>query len=77
MVTAEEIIQAVDEIARQFHPERIILFGSCAYGTPTPDSDVDLMVGDEVGEEACGDCIEIAPLHEGAFSDGYSGARRS
>ncbi len=33
-----------DEIARRFRPERIILFGSYAYGTPTEDSDVDLLV---------------------------------
>jgi predicted nucleotidyltransferase len=26
------------------HPEKIILFGSFAYGKPTPDSDVDLLV---------------------------------
>src|SRR5205823_8306109 len=31
-------------IVRRFHPDRIILFGSYAYGTPTPDSDVDLLV---------------------------------
>lgn len=31
-------------IAEEFHPRRIILFGSYAYGTPTGDSDVDLMV---------------------------------
>jgi predicted nucleotidyltransferase len=32
------------QIAERFHPDRIILFGSYAYGTPTPDSDVDLLV---------------------------------
>src|ERR1051326_4000941 len=32
------------QIAREFRPERIILFGSYAYGQPTPDSDVDLLV---------------------------------
>ena len=32
------------QIARRFQPERIILFGSYAYGRPTPDSDVDLLV---------------------------------
>jgi len=33
------------EILRhQFAPERVILFGSYAYGTPTWDSDVDLLV---------------------------------
>ena len=31
-------------IAEEFHPEKIILFGSQAYGKPTPDSDVDLLV---------------------------------
>lgn len=32
------------EIATRFHPEKIILFGSHAYGRPHPDSDVDLLV---------------------------------
>jgi len=32
------------EIADKFHPEKIILFGSHAYGTPHEDSDVDLLV---------------------------------
>ncbi|MDX2029821.1 MAG: nucleotidyltransferase domain-containing protein [Blastocatellia bacterium] len=31
-------------IADEFKPEKIILFGSHAYGTPTPDSDLDLLV---------------------------------
>ncbi len=31
-------------IAEEFEPEKIILFGSYAYGKPTPDSDVDLLV---------------------------------
>ena len=31
-------------IAEEFKPEKIILFGSHAYGKPTPESDVDLMV---------------------------------
>ncbi len=33
-----------EQIAADFHPERIILFGSYAYGKPTADSDVDLLV---------------------------------
>ncbi len=44
MITQSQIQQVSDEIARQFQPERIILFGSYAYGTPTEDSDVDLLV---------------------------------
>lgn len=36
--------RAVKRIAETLHPEKIILFGSYAYGNPTPDSDVDLLV---------------------------------
>jgi predicted nucleotidyltransferase len=32
------------QVAERFQPERIILFGSYAYGTPQADSDVDLLV---------------------------------
>jgi len=31
-------------IAKRFNPEQIILFGSHAYGQPTAESDVDLLV---------------------------------
>jgi predicted nucleotidyltransferase len=42
--TLEQIYALAQEIARKFHPQRIVLFGSYAYGTPTRDSDVDLLV---------------------------------
>jgi predicted nucleotidyltransferase len=44
VVTEQAILHAVDEIARRFKPERVILFGSYAWGTPTEDSDIDLLV---------------------------------
>ncbi len=34
----------VRQVVDQFHPDKVILFGSHAYGRPTPDSDVDLLV---------------------------------
>jgi predicted nucleotidyltransferase len=34
----------VKQIAEKFQPEKIILFGSYAYGKPRPESDVDLLV---------------------------------
>src|SRR5579864_857721 len=34
----------VRQIARRFDPDKVILFGSYAYGTPHLDSDVDLLV---------------------------------
>lgn len=36
--------QAVRKIAETLKPKKIILFGSYAYGNPTSDSDVDLLV---------------------------------
>ena len=39
------IIQQIgDRIGRDFHPEKIILFGSQAYGIPKYYSDIDLLV---------------------------------
>jgi predicted nucleotidyltransferase len=32
------------QVAEQFQPEKIVLFGSYAYGTPHADSDVDILV---------------------------------
>jgi predicted nucleotidyltransferase len=40
----EVIRELISRIALQFRPERIILFGSYAYGKPRPESDVDLLV---------------------------------
>jgi uncharacterized protein len=31
-------------VAERYHPQKIILFGSYAYGTPRPESDVDILV---------------------------------
>jgi predicted nucleotidyltransferase len=44
MTTNELIADMADRIARDFHPLRIILFGSHARGDATADSDVDLLV---------------------------------
>ena len=43
-VTDAVIQKMVRKIVRQFHPDRVILFGSRAKGTARPDSDVDLLV---------------------------------
>ena len=43
-VTLPGIHKIVQQIVDRFHPQQVILFGSHAYGTPTADSDVDLLV---------------------------------
>lgn len=44
MAGPDDIIAFVDEVAERFRPGRIVLFGSYAYGKPTADSDVDLLI---------------------------------
>lgn len=41
---AERVEPYLRVIVERFHPERIILFGSYAYGQPDRDSDFDLLV---------------------------------
>jgi uncharacterized protein len=43
-VTEEILAEIVRRIVTTLHPERVILFGSYAYGTPSDHSDVDLLV---------------------------------
>ncbi|MEK7146791.1 MAG: nucleotidyltransferase domain-containing protein [Patescibacteria group bacterium] len=43
-ITQEKIQEVTEKIVREFQPEKIILFGSYAWGTPTQDSDVDLFI---------------------------------
>ena len=43
-IPQEAIDYVVWQIAEKFQPLKIILFGSYAYGTPRPESDVDLLV---------------------------------
>lgn len=44
MVDMKSIHELTARIVRAYHPERVLLFGSYAYGTPSADSDVDLLV---------------------------------
>ncbi|HUU68510.1 MAG TPA: nucleotidyltransferase domain-containing protein [Planctomycetota bacterium] len=44
MSVKAQIREMVKLIVKQFHPEKIILFGSQAQGDAGPDSDVDLLV---------------------------------
>lgn len=40
----KKIEEVAQKIGNNFKPDRIILFGSYAWGTPGPDSDVDLFI---------------------------------
>src|SRR5438270_819088 len=44
MLSPELLQEIVRRLVDEFHPERIILFGSHVWGTPSPDSDIDLLI---------------------------------
>jgi len=44
MITQAQIQVVVDKLVAALQPEKIILFGSYAYGEPNEDSDIDLLV---------------------------------
>jgi predicted nucleotidyltransferase len=44
LISRDAIRMFVNDLVNRFHPSRVILFGSYAYGNPNPDSDVDLLV---------------------------------
>ncbi len=58
-VTRRQINAVVRKIVDEFDPEQVILFGSYAYGKPTIDSDVDLLVVMESNERRAQRGIKI------------------
>ncbi len=44
MITQRQLTEITKKIVKDFQPERIILFGSYANGTPGENSDLDLLV---------------------------------
>ena len=68
MVTRQQIEDFANEIARQFSPEKIILFGSQARGTPNEDSDVDMLVMMDFEGRGARKAAEIRTAVEHHFS---------
>ncbi len=48
---AREVIQNIlEKLISEYSPQKVILFGSYAYGEPNPDSDIDLLIVKETTE---------------------------
>ena len=60
----EIISEVVEKIKKEYKPEKIILFGSYAYGTPTEDSDIDLFIVKETDKRRIDRFVEVSPLVE-------------
>ncbi len=59
LVTRAQIRAVVERIVETAHPDKVILFGSYAYGKPTIDSDVDFLVVMESDERPAKRAIRI------------------
>lgn len=61
-ITEDKIRQAVQKIVDAVHPDKVILFGSYAYGTPNDDSDVDLFVVMESNQSIRARTIQLSEI---------------
>ena len=66
-VTLKDIQKIVQQIVEHFYPQKVILFGSYAYGQPTEDSDVDLLIVMETDEKPLHAAARIAALVDHPF----------
>ncbi len=67
LTTLEGIRGVTRQIVHQFHPQKVILFGSYACGQPTEDSDVDLLVLIDTAEPPLHVAAKIAAMVEHPF----------
>jgi predicted nucleotidyltransferase len=44
MINLKKIEEAKERLVTEFNPEKIYIFGSYAWGNPTEDSDLDIMI---------------------------------
>ncbi len=58
-VSRKQINAVVKKIVGEFNPEKVILFGSYAYGKPNIDSDVDLLVVMQSNEHRARRAVKI------------------
>ncbi len=59
------IREVVDKLQTEYQPEKVILFGSYAYGEPTQDSDVDLLIIKNTDKRVIDRWIEVKKLLRG------------
>jgi uncharacterized protein len=56
---ADQLRPYLEVIIERFHPQQIVLFGSYAYGHPSPDSDVDLLIVKAIDKSPVSDATSI------------------
>jgi uncharacterized protein len=48
--TRQALERMLAKLVNEYRPKKVVLFGSHAYGTPHPDSDIDLLIVKETPE---------------------------
>ena len=66
-VTDTLISEMVSKIVKHFHPDKVILFGSRAWGEPTRESDLDLLVVMDVDGSPIRKASEISRIARPRF----------
>ena len=66
-VTDALLSEMVSKIVKHFHPEKIILFGSRAWGEPTKESDLDILVVMDVDGSPIRKAAEISRITRPRF----------
>jgi len=56
------IREMADKIQKEYEPKMIILFGSYAYGEPTEDSDIDLLIIKDTEKRPIDRWVEVKRL---------------
>ena len=56
------ISEVVDKIKSEYQPEKIILYGSYAYGKPNRDSDIDLFIIKDTSKNRIDRYVEVKRL---------------
>lgn len=56
------ITEVVEKLKAEYKPEKIILFGSHAYGKPTEDSDIDLFIVKDTNKKRIDRFVEVSEL---------------
>jgi len=62
MNSEREIQRIVKRIAEGYRPLKVILFGSHAWGEPTDDSDIDLLIVKETSDRFIDRWVEVRQL---------------
>jgi len=66
-ITDALLLEMVSKIVKHFHPDKVILFGSRAWGAPTKESDLDLLVVMDIDGSPVRKAAEISRISRPRF----------